>query len=146
MVKGPISAERRHRRRSVRHRERDSADARAATARTLAAGLPERPGAGVYLAFCARCHGADGLGQNGKASALAGSAVALSRDPTTALRIVIEGSESPNDPPRKMPGFRGRLTDAEIAQVVSFMRGAWGNGATPVATSDVTRLRAAIHR
>jgi len=124
----------------------DSADARAATARTLATGLPERPGAGVYLAFCARCHGADGRGEPGKASALAGSAVALSRDPTSALRIVIEGSESPGVAQRKMPGFRGRLTDAEIAQVVSFVRGAWGNGATPVSTSQVTRLRDAIHR
>lgn len=124
----------------------DSAAARAATASTLAAGLPERPGAGVYLAYCARCHGADGRGAPGKASALAGSALALSRDPTSALRIVIEGSESPGEPPRKMPGFRGRLTDAEIAQVVSFVRGAWGNGATPVSTAQVTRLRDAIHR
>jgi len=124
----------------------DSDAARAATTRTLEAGLPERPGAGVYLQFCAKCHGADGRGQPGKASALAGSALALSRDPTSALRIVIEGSESQGDGPQKMPGFRGKLTDAEIAQVVSFVRGAWGNGATPVATAEVTRLRDAIHR
>ena len=124
----------------------DNPDVRAATARTLATGLPERPGAGVYLAFCARCHGADGRGQPGKASALAGSALALSRDPTSALRIVIEGSESPGVSDQKMPGFRGRLTDAEIAQVISFVRGAWGNGAAPVSTAEVTRLRDAIHR
>jgi len=123
-----------------------SAGARAATAQTLEAGLPERPGAGVYLAFCAHCHGADGRGAPGKASALAGSAVALSRDPTSALRIIIEGSESPGDPRQKMPGFRGQLTDAEIAQVINFVRGAWGNGATPVSTAQVTRLRDAIHR
>ncbi|HEY1609337.1 MAG TPA: cytochrome c [Paraburkholderia sp.] len=124
----------------------DSAGARAATARALDAGQPERPGAGVYLAFCARCHGADGSGKDGKASALAGSALALSRDPTSALRIVIEGSESQGDGPQKMPGFRSQLTDAEIAQVVNFVRGAWGNGATPIATGEVTRLRDAIHR
>lgn len=124
----------------------DSAAARAATAQTLAAGVPERPGAGVYLAFCARCHGADGGGTPGKASALAGSALALSRDPTSALRIVIEGSESQGISNRKMPGFQGKLTDAEIAQVVSFVRGAWGNGAAPVSTAEVTRLRNAIPR
>lgn len=124
----------------------DTPDARAATARTLATGLPERPGAGVYLAFCAHCHGVDGRGEPGHASALAGSALALSRDPTSALRIVIEGSESPDVSHRKMPGFRGRLTDAEIAQVVSFVRDAWGNGAAPVSTAEVTRLRDAIHR
>jgi mono/diheme cytochrome c family protein len=124
----------------------DSANARAATEKSLTTGMPERPGAGVYLAFCARCHGSDGRGEPGKASALAGSAVALSRDPTTALRIVIEGSESPGNPKQKMPGFAGKLTDAEIAQVVSFVRGAWGNGATPVATTQVARLREALHQ
>ena len=124
----------------------DAAAPRAVTAQTLATGLPERPGAGVYLAFCARCHGADGQGDPGKASALAGSALVLSRDPTSALRIVIEGSESQGVSHQKMPGFRGQLTDAEIAQVVSFVRGAWGNAATPISTTEVTRLRHAIHR
>jgi len=124
----------------------NSADARALTARTLATGLPERPGAGVYLAFCARCHRASGRGEPGKAPALAGSALALSRDPTSALRIVIEGSESPGDSPQKMPGFADRLTDAEIAQVLNFVRGAWGNDAAPVSTAQVARLRHAIHR
>ncbi|MFT0167634.1 c-type cytochrome [Paraburkholderia mimosarum] len=128
----------------------DSPAARASTRAALQLGTPERPGAGVYLAFCAKCHGADGGGTPGKAPPLAGSALALSEDPTSALRLVIEGSASPQTAgggaPRKMPGFRGQFTDSEIAQVVSFVRGAWGNNAAPVAPAEVTRLRAAIHR
>lgn len=128
----------------------DAPATRAVTAQELQTGEPERPGAGVYLAFCAKCHGDDGTGTAGKAPALAGSSLALSRDPTSALRIVIEGSASATlsdgAPPRKMPGFRGQLSDAEIAQVVSFVRDAWGNQAEPVNPTDVTRLREAIHR
>jgi mono/diheme cytochrome c family protein len=128
----------------------DTANARAATAAALEHGTPERPGAGIYLAFCAKCHGADGRGKTGKAPPLAGSALALSADATSALRLVIEGSQSPatqhGGTPLKMPGFRTQFTDTEIAQVVSFVRGAWGNNAEPVAPADVTRLRAAIHR
>ncbi|POR45817.1 mono/diheme cytochrome c family protein [Paraburkholderia eburnea] len=128
----------------------DSAAARAATQATLYNGVPELPGAGVYLAFCAKCHGADGRGTPDKAPPLAGSALALSADATSALRIIIEGSESPQTPnggePRRMPAFRAQFTDSEIAQVTSFVRNAWGNRAAAVAPAEVTRLRAAIHR
>ncbi|MEI7297851.1 cytochrome c [Paraburkholderia tropica] len=128
-------------------------DARAPRDATMAAlrtGTPEHPGAGVYLAFCAKCHGADGRGVGDKAPPLAGSTLALSADTTSMLRLVIEGSESPRTAtggePHKMPAFRSQLTDAEIAQVASFVRGAWGNQAAPVAPADVTRLREAIDK
>ncbi|HEV3431586.1 MAG TPA: cytochrome c [Paraburkholderia sp.] len=128
----------------------DTDAARTATQASLENGLPERPGAGIYLAFCAKCHGADGRGTTDKAPPLAGSALALSADATSALRLIIEGSSSPSTAsggePRKMPGFRTQFTDSEIAQVASFIRGAWGNHAAPVAPAEVTRLRKAIHQ
>jgi mono/diheme cytochrome c family protein len=45
-----------------------------------------------------------------------------------------------------MPAMRGALTSGEIAAVVSYVRGAWGNRAAPVSEQEVKRLRAAIHR
>ncbi len=42
--------------------------------------------------------------------------------------------------------MRGALTSSETAAVVSYVRGAWGNRATPVSEQDVRRLRAAIRR
>ncbi|MCP3726324.1 cytochrome c [Paraburkholderia sp. CNPSo 3272] len=128
----------------------DSAAARASTMAALHAGTPERPGAGLYLSYCARCHGADGAGKPDKAPPLAGSSLALSSDATSVLRLIVEGSQSPQTSnggtPRKMPAFRTQFTDSEVAQVASFVRGAWGNNAPPIAAAEVTRLRGAIHR
>ncbi|MCP3711577.1 hypothetical protein M3I54_32270 [Paraburkholderia sp. CNPSo 3274] len=66
------------------------------------------------------------------------------------LRLIVEGSQSPQTSnggtPRKMPAFRTQFTDSEIAHVASFVRGAWGNNAPPIAPAKVTRLRDAIHR
>lgn len=124
--------------------------AKVQTARSIKTGEVERPGAGVYLSFCARCHQADGRGQPGKVAALAGNALVLSEDPTSAIRIVVEGSKSPKTETgpaeQKMPGFHGQLTSAQIAQVVSFVRGTWGNHAAPVSDREVERLRSAIHQ
>ncbi|PVX61393.1 c-type cytochrome [Paraburkholderia unamae] len=128
----------------------DSAAARASTMAALRGGMPERPGAGLYLSYCAKCHAADGSGTQNKAPPLAGSSIALSSNPTSLLRLIVEGSESPQTngaaEPLKMPAFRAHFTDSEVAQVASFVRGAWGNNASPVAPAEVTRLREAIHR
>ncbi len=124
--------------------------ARTLTMRSIETGETERHGAGIYLSFCARCHQANGQGQPGKVAALAGNPLVLAADPTSVMRIVIEGSKSPTTDtgpaPQKMPGFHGQLTSAQIAQVVSFIRNTWGNHAAPVSDREVERLRAKIHQ
>ena len=45
----------------------------------------------------------------------------------------------------RMPQYRVQLTDDEIASVVSFVRGAWGNGA-PAVTADAGEEAAPDHR
>jgi mono/diheme cytochrome c family protein len=124
--------------------------ARILSQRSIDTGQVERPGAGVYLSFCARCHQADGTGEPGKAPALAGSPLVMAADPTSIMRIVIEGSKSPttNDQPKsqKMPAFNNQLTTTEIAQVVSFIRNTWGNHAAPVSDREVHELRSAVHK
>ncbi|RQZ41724.1 cytochrome c [Burkholderia sp. Bp9090] len=112
-------------------------------------GGQQAPGAGVYAAFCARCHGADGAGVPGRGPPLAGNSAVLAADPTSAIRIVVEGARpapGTHGPVQRMPAMRGALTSSEIAAVVSYVRGAWGNRAAPVSEQDVRRLRAAIHR
>ncbi|HDR9091581.1 cytochrome c [Burkholderia vietnamiensis] len=107
------------------------------------------PGAGVYAGFCARCHGADGMGAADRGPALAGNSVVLAADPTSTIRIVVEGAQpapGKNGPVERMPAMRDALTSSQIAAVVSYVRGAWGNRAAPVSEQDVRRLRAAIHR
>lgn len=103
------------------------------------------PGAGVYLSMCARCHRSDGGGKPAKFPALAGNPGVLSSDATTLIRVVLEGGTSPQThtgpEPREMPAFADKLTDTEIARVLSFVRSAWGNQASPVTAPDVARLR-----
>jgi hypothetical protein len=41
----------------------------------------------------------------------------------------------------QMPGWR-QLSDAEIAAVLTFIRGSWGNSAAPVSTELVAEVRA----
>lgn len=124
--------------------------ARTLTARAIQTGEVERPGAGIYLSFCARCHRADGTGESGKVPALAGNSLVMAADTTSIMRIVIEGSKSPTTSeqpkPQKMPAFNDQLTTTEIAQVVSFIRNTWGNHAAPVSDRDVHRLRSEIHK
>jgi mono/diheme cytochrome c family protein len=132
--------------------------ARMLTTRAISTGELERPGAGVYLSFCARCHGADGMGksqdgasqQKENAPALAGNPLVMASDPTSIMRIVVEGSESPTTSsqpkPQRMPAFNNQLTTTEIAEVVSFIRNTWGNHAAPVSDRDVRQLRSAIHK
>ncbi|MGU2439589.1 c-type cytochrome [Burkholderia cenocepacia] len=121
--------------------------------RTAAGPRPESgqqaPGAGVYAGFCARCHGADGRGVPDHGPALAGSSIVLAADPTSTIRIVVEGARpTPGKPGpvQRMPAMRGALTSREIAAVVSYVRGAWGNRAAPVSEQEVRRLRGAIHK
>jgi mono/diheme cytochrome c family protein len=45
-----------------------------------------------------------------------------------------------------MPGFVGTLADVQIAQVLTYIRGAWGNNAQPVTANDVSTLRSELHK
>jgi len=40
-----------------------------------------------------------------------------------------------------MPDFGWRLSDAEAADVVSFVRGSWGNQAAAISSEEVGRVR-----
>jgi cytochrome c553 len=61
--------------------------ARQTTAATRTGDI-ERPGAGIYLCFCAKCHGAQGEGTPQKYPKLAGNPAVLSADTTSLLRLM----------------------------------------------------------
>ncbi|MFL9959308.1 cytochrome c [Paraburkholderia nemoris] len=120
------------------------------TAVSLKTGDVERPGAGFYMSFCAKCHQADGRGESQKFPALAGNPAVLAPDTSSLIRLVLEGGSSPqtlNGPAhRKMPAFANQFTDSEIASVLSFVRTTWGNEAKPVATRDVSVMRGQLKK
>jgi mono/diheme cytochrome c family protein len=80
---------------------------------------------------------------------LAGDTLILGRDPTTVLRIILEGAASPVTPNEhttySMPSF-ATLSDQQIADVATYIRNSWGNRASPVGAAEVQSLRARIGR
>jgi len=108
------------------------------------------PGAGIYAQFCARCHGNDGRGKSSRFPALAGNPVVLASPPGGLARLVLEGGIEAKTAavpkPASMPGFKDKLNDDEIADVLSFIRNSWGNGAAPVTPKDVKTLRGALEK
>lgn len=115
------------------------------TAQALDEGRIHHPGAGLYMSFCVKCHVADGKGKDQKFPALAGNPAVLAPDATSLVRLVLQGGDSPQTATgpksREMPAFAQKLTDTEIARVLSFVRSAWGNQARPVTRREVSTLR-----
>ncbi|KAA0985831.1 cytochrome c [Pseudomonas sp. ANT_J28] len=114
-------------------------------AQALWNGDDSKPGASVYIDNCAACHRTDGHGYTKVFPALAGNPVLQSDDPTSLIHIVLKGGTLPatHTAPSTftMPGFAWRLSDQEVADVVSFIRSSWGNKGEPVKASTVADLR-----
>ena len=104
-----------------------------------------KPGASTYIDSCAACHRTDGQGYTRVFPALAGNPVLQTQDPTSLIHIVLKGDTLPatRTAPSQftMPGFAWRLSDQEVADVVTFIRTSWGNKGAPVQASDVAKLR-----
>lgn len=103
-------------------------------------------GARLYEKHCVDCHGAGGNGQPPNYPPLAGNRALTMDEAVNPIRIVLNGGFAPatagNPRPYSMPPFGHVLNDTEVAQVVSYLRSAWGNNAPPVNGNDVNRYRA----
>lgn len=117
------------------------------TPRALRAGDVTTRGAQLYLDNCNACHRSDGAGAPRTFPALAKSEVVNAEDPTSLIHIVLTGSAMPSTKTApsafRMPDFSWRLSDEEVADVLTFVRSSWGNQAPQVAAGDVGRLRKA---
>lgn len=108
----------------------------------------ESVGSAAYRGFCAGCHQSDGQGILGIFPRLAGNPSVLAQDASGLVRLVAEGGRVPktmhNTSSASMPAFSETLTDVQQAQVLSYVRSAWGNSAPPVTTAQVSEIRRAI--
>jgi mono/diheme cytochrome c family protein len=124
-----------------------AASADAVTTDALRTGRQLTPGAQLYLDNCNACHRSDGAGVTRTFPALARSSVVNTADPTSLIHLVLAGSAMPSTRTAPsalaMPDFAWRLNDQQVADVLSFVRGSWGNQAPAVAASDVEHLRKA---
>jgi mono/diheme cytochrome c family protein len=114
-------------------------------AQALWKGDDSKPGASVYIDNCAACHRTDGHGYTRVFPALAGNPALQSDDPTSLIHIVLKGGTLPatHTAPSTftMPGFAWRLSDQEVADVVTFIGTSWGNKGATVKSSEVAKLR-----
>jgi mono/diheme cytochrome c family protein len=110
-----------------------------------AAALLHKPGAHTYVTRCASCHGLDGKGQSEWMPPLAGATSALAKESASAINITLNGSQrvvAAGVPDAyRMPAFREQLSDQQIAEVLSFVRGTWGNHASTIDAQAVSKLR-----
>lgn len=98
-------------------------------------------GRALYADQCAGCHGDDGHGDHG-APALAGNRAVTMDNPLNAANMIREGgfaaATQGNPRPHGMPPFY-ELSDREMAAVLTYIRGSWGNDAAPVTPSNLRR-------
>jgi alcohol dehydrogenase (quinone), cytochrome c subunit len=128
--------------------DRSQFAANPATAAALAAGHEAGRGAELYDDNCAACHRTDGKGSVNALPKIAGNSTVLADDPNSLISVVLAGSSLPGtlQAPSAlgMPGFGWRLSNEEVAQLLTFIRTSWGNQASPVSARDVGRVRAAL--
>jgi cytochrome c oxidase subunit II len=94
-------------------------------------------GKAKYDIICAACHKPDGTGIPPMFPALKGSSVAIGRPISRHISYVLDGVAG-----SAMQGYKGQLTDAEIAAIVTYERNAWGNNTDDIVQpKDVAKVR-----
>ena len=101
-------------------------------------------GSAIYQGQCVACHQADGQGLTGAFPPLVGSRWVV-EDDATPIRILLFGMQGEIEVLGQtynglMPNLN--LSDEEIAAVLSYIRGEWGNEAPAVSSDRVAEIRA----
>jgi cytochrome c oxidase cbb3-type subunit 2 len=100
----------------------------------------------LFVNNCSGCHQTTGEGLPGAFPALKGNAVVNDADASTHMHVVLFGLEGAEVGGVKydsaMPAFGDMLTDKEIAAIIDYERGSWGNTGKPITAADVAAVRA----
>ncbi|HXY69648.1 MAG TPA: cytochrome c [Gemmatimonadales bacterium] len=127
-----------------------SAPAGAAAPAPAAATAAAGPSGQQVFQRCAVCHQPTGLGIAGSFPPLAGSEWATAANAALPIRVLLHGLQGPVTVKGQrfanaMPAFgTGQpLSDAEVAAVLTYVRSAWGNGASAVTPDQVAAERTA---
>jgi mono/diheme cytochrome c family protein len=105
-------------------------------------------GATIYDDTCKACHKSNGEGIDYLFPRLAHNADVQQADPTTLIRVVLQGTKAaataaaPTGP--AMPSLGWRLSNEQVADVITYIRNSWGNAAAPVSASMVGDLRSKL--
>ncbi len=101
-------------------------------------------GALSYIEHCATCHRLDGMGAPRIYPALKGNSMIMADDPSSLIQISLAGSTTPvtSSYPMAlgMPAFE-TVKNAELAEILTFIRNSWGNRGSAVSAEQVGRMR-----
>ncbi|MHB8177525.1 MAG: cytochrome b N-terminal domain-containing protein [Vulcanimicrobiaceae bacterium] len=113
---------------------------------TTVASTASSPGAQVFSQSCSACHGATGMGQPGAIPPLANNPF-VTGPANAVIGVVLNGlhgaitvnGRSYNS---MMPTWKGNLTNKQIAEVITYIRGSLGkNKASAVTTAQVAAYK-----
>lgn len=120
----------------------------ASAAKQLEQGRFDMPGARQYATFCMPCHQSSGKGFARVFPPLAGNPTVVDPNPASLVNLLLDGAvtarvdTAPTD--YHMPGYGWTLDDQELANLLTFIRGSWGNRAAPVTPEAVAGRRRAM--
>lgn len=105
----------------------------------------------VYMQVCFACHQPTGLGLPGMFPPLAGSDWVAAKKPDRMIRMVLHGltglvtinGKPFATPAPLMPPQGAALSDTQIADVLTYVRDAYGNKASAVTPEQVAAIREA---
>ena len=104
-----------------------------------------RAGQAIYVDQCSACHTMDGSGVARLLPTLKNSPFVQQDNPDSLLHVVLNGtravstSAAPTAP--AMPNFDWKLSDEQVAAVVTFIRNSWGNAAPAVTAAQAHSMR-----
>lgn len=105
-------------------------------------GTPMSTGRLAYMDSCAGCHGVIGEGIPNVSPAMKGNSTLALDNPQTLIKVVLNGipTQKFKNGQRMyaMPPFAHRMSDAEVADLVTWIRAEWGGQGTPVTASQVS--------
>lgn len=103
-------------------------------------------GKALFETDCAACHHESGEGVPGVFPPLKGNKAVNKPNPTHHIQAVLFGEQGMRvggmSYVGRMPPFGAQLSDRDVAAIVNFERGAWGNRGRPVTVSEVASVRA----
>ncbi|HTU71550.1 MAG TPA: cytochrome c [Candidatus Baltobacteraceae bacterium] len=114
--------------------KRVKAGSSAAVAQAQASPAPPPSGASLYAQNCQACHRSNGVGTPPMFPSLVNDAMVTPDDPTALIIVVKKGIG-------EMPAYADRLSDAQIAAILTYVRGSWGNHAAPVTADQVSAIK-----
>jgi mono/diheme cytochrome c family protein len=116
------------------------------TGGSQAAPDPKVIGKALFSANCITCHQATGQGLPGQYPPLAGSEIVLGDASNRLIAIVLKGLQGPvtirgQSVNNSMQAWEGQYTDAQLADILTYVRSDWGNNAPPISAQAVKQMR-----